>query len=52
MRPNMELSIANEGNAQVLIGKQNYFLSSEDLLMPAHKDQPPPDLRYFNRTQK
>ncbi len=36
-----------EYNAQVVIGKQNYFLSADGLLMPAKKDQPPPDLRYF-----
>src|ERR1700733_391515 len=41
-----------ENNAQVLVGKQNYFLSAEGLLMPAHKDQPPPDLRYFRQSQK
>jgi hypothetical protein len=51
-RPSWPEYYCGEGNAQVLIGKQNYFLSSEGLLMPAHKDQPPPDLRYFNRTQK
>ena len=36
-----------ENNAQVSIGKENYFLSADGLLMPARKDQPPPDLRYF-----
>jgi len=41
-----------EGNNQVAIGKDNYFLSAEGLLMPAHRDQVPPDLRYFKRTQK
>ena len=25
----------------------NYFLSADGLLMPAKKDQAPPDLRYF-----
>jgi len=30
-----------EGNAQVAIGKENYFLSGDGLLMPAKKDQPP-----------
>jgi hypothetical protein len=38
-----------EENAQVVIGKENYFLSAEGLLMPAKKDQAPPDLRYFKR---
>jgi hypothetical protein len=31
-----------------MIGKENYFLSADGLLMPVRKDQPPPDLRYFN----
>jgi hypothetical protein len=41
-----------EGNAQVVIGKENYFLSSEGLLMPTKKNQAPPDLRYFPQSQK
>jgi hypothetical protein len=36
-----------ENNNHVVIGKENYFLSADGLLMPAKKDQPPPDLRYF-----
>jgi hypothetical protein len=41
-----------EGNANIVIGKENYFLRSDGLLMPAKKNQAPPDLRYFNQTQK
>jgi hypothetical protein len=41
-----------EGNAQVVIGKENYFLSSEGLLMPTKKNQAAPDLRYFKSSQK
>ena len=41
-----------EGNGQVMIGKENYFLSGDGMLMPAKKDQAPPDLRYFKQTQK
>jgi hypothetical protein len=41
-----------EGNGQVMIGKENYFLSGDGLLLPAKKDQPPPDLRYFKATHK
>ena len=37
---------------QVVIGKENYFLSGDGLLMPAKKDQPPPDLRYFKASRK
>jgi len=40
-----------EGNAQVVIGKENYFLSADGYLMPAKKDQPPPDTRYFKQTR-
>jgi len=36
-----------ENNNHVMVGKENYFLSADGLLMPAKKDQPPPDLRYF-----
>jgi len=32
--------------------KENYFVSADGHLMPAKKDQPPPDLRYFNQVQK
>jgi hypothetical protein len=39
----------NEGNVNVVIGKENYYLSADGLLMPAKKDQPPPDLRYFKQ---
>jgi hypothetical protein len=41
-----------ENNAQIAIGKENYFLSGEGLLMPAKKNQAPPDLRYFKQTGK
>jgi hypothetical protein len=36
-----------EYNNHVLIDDQHYVLSADGLLMPAQKDQPPPDLRYF-----
>jgi hypothetical protein len=41
-----------ENNNHVVIGKENYFLSADGLLMPAKKDQPPPDLRYFKPAGK
>jgi len=34
-------------NANVLIGKELYYLSPDRELMPTRKDQPPPDLSYF-----
>jgi hypothetical protein len=41
--------ICAEGQQLVWIGNQGYMLSADGLLMPAKKDQPPPDLRYFKR---
>ena len=42
----------NENNPHVLIGGDNYYLSADGLLMPARKDQAPPDLRYFKQPRK
>jgi hypothetical protein len=50
-RPNWPESPCAEANATIVIGKENYFLSAEGMLMPAKRDQPPPDLRYFKRGQ-
>jgi hypothetical protein len=50
--PNWGRSSCNEGNNQIVIGAENYFLSAEGMLMPAKKDQPPPDLRYFKSSKK
>jgi hypothetical protein len=41
-----------EGNMHVVVGNENYFLSGDGYLMPARKDQPPPDLRYFKPAKK
>jgi hypothetical protein len=51
-RPNWGQAFCTEGNNQLVIGEENYFLSAEGLLMPAKKDQAPPDLRYFKPTGK
>ncbi len=40
--------VCAEGNEHIFIGKENYLISGDGLLMPAKKDQAPPDLRYFN----
>jgi len=40
--------ICAEGQSQVQIGKDNYFLAADGNLMPARKGQQPPDLKYFN----
>jgi len=42
----------SEDNRHVRIDNQDYFLSADNLLMPAKKDQPPPDLRYFGKAAK
>jgi hypothetical protein len=38
--------------ANILIGKELYYLSADRKLMPTRKDQPSPDLRYFNQARK
>jgi hypothetical protein len=45
-------SVCIEYNAQIFVGKENYFLTAEGLLMPAKKGQKPPDIRYFDESQK
>ena len=50
-RPEWTEFYTTENNAQLKIGKENYFLSWDGLLMPAKKNQPPPDLRYFKETK-
>jgi hypothetical protein len=44
--------VCAENNVHVGIANEVYFLSADGLLMPAKKDQPPPDLRYFKQTRK
>ena len=51
-RPDWNLASCTEGNNQIVIGDENYFLSGDGLLMPAKKDQAPPDLRYFKPARK
>jgi hypothetical protein len=51
-RPDWIEFYTTENNAQIAIGKENYFLSGDGLLMPAKKNQAPPDLRYFKPTAK
>jgi hypothetical protein len=50
-RPSWPESPCAEGNANIVIGKENYFLSAEGFLMPSKQDQAPPDLRYFKPPQ-
>jgi hypothetical protein len=51
-QPSWREVICAENNNHVEIGKQNYMLGPDGRLMPTRKDQPPPDLRYFNRSRK
>jgi hypothetical protein len=44
--------ICVEDNHHVIIGKESYFLSPDGLLMPTRKDQPAPDLKFFNQARK
>ena len=44
-------AVCAEGNVHVEIAGQNYFLSADGYLMPARKDQAPPDLKYFRKPQ-
>jgi hypothetical protein len=42
----------HEANRHIVIGADQYFLSADGKLMPVRAGQPPPDLRYFDRTGK
>jgi hypothetical protein len=42
----------NENNHHIVIGNNNYFVSGDGYLMPARKDEAPPDLRYFKQSPK
>jgi hypothetical protein len=41
----------SEDNRHVTIGNEDYVLSFDAYLMPAKKNQKPPDLKYFKQTQ-
>ncbi|HLQ90571.1 MAG TPA: hypothetical protein VK148_11095 [Xanthobacteraceae bacterium] len=51
-RPNWRENVCNEGNANIVIGNENYLLRADGVLMPAKKGQKPPDLRYFEQGPK
>ena len=50
--PRFTEEVCAEGNPWVEIGKEAYMLSADRELMPAKKDQPPPDLKFFNQNKK
>ena len=43
---------AAEGNNDIEIDGQGYFLSGDGMLMPTKKGQSPPDLRYFKQGER
>ncbi len=51
-RPAWRDSACLEENPHVRIGNDSYMLSADGLLMPAKKDQAPPDLKYFKQPRK
>jgi hypothetical protein len=51
-RPVWHTEACAEENGMVKVGDEAYFLSADGKLMPVRKNQPPPDLRYFNQPQK
>jgi hypothetical protein len=44
--------VCEENNPHIAIGNEDYMVSADGLLMPAKKNQEPPDLRYFKQPQK
>jgi len=48
-QPVWEEMVCTENNLHLRIGNDDYMLSADGFLMPAKKDQPPPDLRYFKQ---
>jgi hypothetical protein len=44
--------VCAEGNGDVEIGGQGYFLSGDGHLMPTKKGEPPPDLHYFKQSER
>jgi hypothetical protein len=50
--PTWRSAVCASDNSLVRIGEDAYFTSPDGYLMPIKKNQPPPDLRYFNRAQK
>jgi hypothetical protein len=51
-RPGWRENSCVEGSGLVAIGKEMYVLRADGGLMPAKKDQPPPDISYFKQGAK
>jgi hypothetical protein len=41
-----------DGEGMVMVGKETYYRSADGTIMPTSKDQPPPDVRYFDSLAK
>ena len=51
-RPLWSEYVCTEDNRHVRIGNENYVIAGDGLLMPVRKGQQPPDLKYFQQTQR
>jgi hypothetical protein len=51
-RPVWHEAVCAENNPHVVIADEPYMLSADGFLMPAKKDQAPPDLKYFPQARK
>jgi hypothetical protein len=52
LKPIFIESICSEANPHIRIGKENYMVGADGLLMPAKKNQTPPDLSHFRLAPK
>jgi hypothetical protein len=50
-RPVWIANVCSEDNIHVSIENEQYYRSADGKLMPSKKNQAPPDLRYFKKTQ-
>jgi hypothetical protein len=50
-RPRWKYEVCAEHNTHIRIGAENYYLSGDGKLMPARKNQAPPDLSYFTQAR-
>jgi len=51
-QPVWQEAVCAENNPHVVIADEPYMLSADGILMPAKKDQAPPDLKYFPQSRK
>jgi len=51
-QPSWFEEVCGESNNHIQIGKENYMISGDGMLMPTKKGQKPPDLKYFPGARK